>query len=135
MATIGTFTRNEDGTFQGSIRTLSLNTKVRFVPATSGQREGPGPARLRGQRHRVRGGLDQAHQGRAFAPTTRSSSTTRASPTPSSPAWSKLPTRTPSRWSGAAEPGLGGRPARKAGRRCFKAAPERERGPCAPAAG
>ena len=32
MATIGTFTRNQDGTFQGSIRTLSLNTKVRFVP-------------------------------------------------------------------------------------------------------
>ena len=27
MATIGTFTRNQDGTFQGSIRTLSLNTK------------------------------------------------------------------------------------------------------------
>ncbi len=33
MATIGTFTRNEDGTFQGSIKTLSLNTKVRFVPS------------------------------------------------------------------------------------------------------
>ncbi len=33
MATIGTFTRNEDGIFQGSIKTLSLNTKVRFVPA------------------------------------------------------------------------------------------------------
>ncbi|WP_237480291.1 DUF736 domain-containing protein [Lichenibacterium dinghuense] len=32
MATIGTFTRNQDGTFQGSIRTLTLNTKVRFVP-------------------------------------------------------------------------------------------------------
>ena len=35
MATIGTFTRNQDGTFQGSIRTLSLNTKVRFVPSPS----------------------------------------------------------------------------------------------------
>ena len=33
MATIGTFTRNEDGIFQGSIKTLSLNTKVRFVPS------------------------------------------------------------------------------------------------------
>ena len=32
MATIGTFTRNQDGTFQGSIRTLTLNTKVSFVP-------------------------------------------------------------------------------------------------------
>ena len=33
MATIGTFTCNEDGIFQGSIKTLSLNTKVRFVPS------------------------------------------------------------------------------------------------------
>lgn len=41
MATIGTFTRSEDGTFQGSIRTLSLNTKVRFVPATPDSEKAP----------------------------------------------------------------------------------------------
>ena len=41
MATIGTFTRNEDGTFQGSIKTLSLNTKVRFVPATPDSEKAP----------------------------------------------------------------------------------------------
>jgi uncharacterized protein (DUF736 family) len=32
MAQIGTFTRSEDGSFTGSIRTLRLNAKVRFVP-------------------------------------------------------------------------------------------------------
>ena len=41
MATIGTFTRNEDGIFQGSIKTLSLNTKVRFVPATPDSEKAP----------------------------------------------------------------------------------------------
>ena len=39
MATIGTFTRNEDGIFQGSIKTLSLNTKVRFVPSPASDSE------------------------------------------------------------------------------------------------
>ena len=39
MATIGTFTRNDDGIFQGSIKTLSLNTKVRFVPAPASDSE------------------------------------------------------------------------------------------------
>ena len=32
MAQIGTFTRIEDGSFSGAIRTLRLNAKVRFVP-------------------------------------------------------------------------------------------------------
>ena len=33
MAQIGTFTRVEDGSYAGTIRTLSLNIKLRFVPA------------------------------------------------------------------------------------------------------
>ncbi|MGQ9370692.1 DUF736 domain-containing protein [Azospirillum sp. ST 5-10] len=33
MAQIGTFTRNDDGSFAGTIRTLTLNIKARFVPA------------------------------------------------------------------------------------------------------
>ena len=33
MAQIGTFTRGEDGTLSGTIRTLSLNVKARFVPS------------------------------------------------------------------------------------------------------
>ena len=41
MATIGTFTRNEDGIFQGSIKTLSLNTKVRFVPSPTDSEKAP----------------------------------------------------------------------------------------------
>ena len=33
MAQIGTFTRGEDGSYTGSIRTLRLNARVRFAPA------------------------------------------------------------------------------------------------------
>ncbi|MGN8024337.1 DUF736 domain-containing protein [Phyllobacterium sp. 22229] len=33
MAQIGTFTRNDDGSFAGVIKTLNLNIKARFVPA------------------------------------------------------------------------------------------------------
>ena len=32
MAVIGTFTKSKDGGWEGSIRTLSMTTKVRFVP-------------------------------------------------------------------------------------------------------
>ena len=33
MAQIGTFTRTEDGSYTGTIKTLSLNIKARLVPA------------------------------------------------------------------------------------------------------
>jgi uncharacterized protein (DUF736 family) len=39
MAQIGTFTRDEDGSFTGTIRTLSLNIKARIVPAEPSQNE------------------------------------------------------------------------------------------------
>jgi uncharacterized protein (DUF736 family) len=39
MAQIGSFTRGEDGTFAGTIRTLSLNVKARFIPAESSENE------------------------------------------------------------------------------------------------
>ena len=39
MAQIGTFNRGEDGSYTGTIRTLSLNIKVRFVPAEPSQNE------------------------------------------------------------------------------------------------
>ena len=39
MAQIGTFTRGEDGSYIGTIKTLSLNIKVRFVPAEPSQNE------------------------------------------------------------------------------------------------
>ncbi|HYD65749.1 DUF736 domain-containing protein [Azospirillum sp.] len=32
MAQIGSFTRSDDGSFAGTIKTLTLNIKVRFVP-------------------------------------------------------------------------------------------------------
>ena len=41
MATIGTFTRNENG-FTGSVKTLNLNVKaVKFVPAEGENESGP----------------------------------------------------------------------------------------------
>ena len=39
MAQIGNFTRGEDGVYTGSIKTLSLNVKARFIPAESSQNE------------------------------------------------------------------------------------------------
>jgi uncharacterized protein (DUF736 family) len=39
MAQIGTFIRVEDGSFTGTIKTLSLNVKARLLPAESSQSE------------------------------------------------------------------------------------------------
>ena len=39
MAQIGAFTRSDDGTFNGTIRTLTLNIRARFVPAESSHNE------------------------------------------------------------------------------------------------
>ncbi len=36
MAQIGTFTRNDDGSYAGTIKTLTLNIKARFVPDREG---------------------------------------------------------------------------------------------------
>lgn len=41
MAQIGTFTRSDDGSFTGTIRTLTLNIKVRFVPAEKDSDKSP----------------------------------------------------------------------------------------------
>ena len=39
MAQIGTFTRAEDGSYTGIIKTLSLNIKARFLPAEPSENE------------------------------------------------------------------------------------------------
>ena len=39
MAQIGSFTRSEGGTLNGTIRTLSLNVKARFVPTEPSSNE------------------------------------------------------------------------------------------------
>ena len=41
MANIGTFTKAEDGTLNGTIKTLQLNTKAKFVPARRDQQRRP----------------------------------------------------------------------------------------------
>ena len=40
MANIGTFTADKDG-FTGTLRTLTLNVKVRFVPNDKGSENAP----------------------------------------------------------------------------------------------
>jgi uncharacterized protein (DUF736 family) len=42
MAIIGTFTRTEDGKFTGSIKTLTLSSKLQFVPETNKNSNHPG---------------------------------------------------------------------------------------------
>ena len=42
MATIGTFSRTDNGNYAGSVKTLTLNVKsVKFVPAESDNQNGP----------------------------------------------------------------------------------------------
>jgi uncharacterized protein (DUF736 family) len=41
MAQIGTFSRGEDGSFTGVIRTLRLNAKIRFVPTDKDNDKAP----------------------------------------------------------------------------------------------
>ena len=42
MATIGTFTQNENGAgFTGAVKTLTLNAKAKFVPSEGDSERGP----------------------------------------------------------------------------------------------
>ncbi|CAO3425561.1 DUF736 domain-containing protein [Azospirillum doebereinerae] len=41
MAQIGTFTRNDDGSYTGIIKTLTLTIKARFVPAEKDSEKSP----------------------------------------------------------------------------------------------
>ena len=41
MANIGTFTKAEDGTLNGTIKTLQLNTKAKFVPLDATEQRRP----------------------------------------------------------------------------------------------
>ena len=42
MATIGTFTKNENGAgFTGAVKTLTLNVKAKFVPSEGESERGP----------------------------------------------------------------------------------------------
>ena len=41
MANIGTFTKAEDGTLNGTIKTLQLNTKAKFSPLDATSNGGP----------------------------------------------------------------------------------------------
>ena len=95
MATIGTFTKTENG-YNGSIETLSMKaTKVTFVPAEKTGEKGPD--------YRVKAG--NVEIGAAWAQTSKKGGNpylTRASSRPSMPTWSNRTASTFS--SGRANP-------------------------------
>ena len=41
MATIGTFTKTANGEFTGTVKTLTLNVKAKFVPSEGESERGP----------------------------------------------------------------------------------------------
>lgn len=41
MANLGTFTKAEDGSFTGTLRTLTLNAKVKIIPVSGGKENAP----------------------------------------------------------------------------------------------
>jgi Protein of unknown function (DUF736) len=87
MATIGTFTKTENG-FTGTVKTLSLNVKtVKFVPVEGDSERGPDFRIFRVQRILVRPG--RRPPARRSANISPSSWTIRASPRQSMPAWSR----------------------------------------------
>jgi len=105
MATIGTLTRDEDGIFEGSIKTLSLNTKVRFVPAPASDSVKVricAPTRATTASSSGLPGPSAPRRGRGLI--IRPSSTTPRSRPRSMPAWSRPPSPTPTAWSEAADP-------------------------------
>ncbi|MBM6595363.1 DUF736 domain-containing protein [Microvirga pudoricolor] len=41
MATIGTFTKSDNGSFNGAVKTLALNVKAKIVPADKANEQAP----------------------------------------------------------------------------------------------
>ena len=64
MANIGTFTADKDG-FTGTLRTLTLNVKVKLVPNDKGQQRERPRLPPPGRRPRHRRGVEQDQRGRA----------------------------------------------------------------------
>ena len=62
MATIGTFTKHDNGSFTGAVKTLSLNVKATITPGREGQRQGPRLPHLR-RLDRVRRRLEEDLRG------------------------------------------------------------------------
>ena len=109
MAQIGTFTRGEDGSYTGTIKTLSINIKVRFVPAQPSQNE---------KAPDLRAPAGDVEIGEAWKRTSKENTVyhlvklddppSRRRSTPTSPR-SKAATR----WSGRADPTRARRPRRR----------------------
>ena len=100
MAQIGTFTRAEDGSYTGTIKTLSLNIKARFLPADpSGNEKAPslrimaGNVEIGAAWQRTSKDNTVYHSVKLDAPPSRR----RFTPTSS-------PSTTATRWSGRADP-------------------------------
>ena len=82
MANIGTFTKAEDGTLNGIIKTLQLNTKAKFSPLDATSNGGPDFRIFAGN---VEIGAAWKRCRSRTAPTSRSSWTIRASRLRSTP--------------------------------------------------
>jgi hypothetical protein len=67
MANIGTFTADKDG-FTGTLRTLTLNVKVKLVPNDKGDNENAPDFRLQAAGPRHRRGVEEDQRGRAALP-------------------------------------------------------------------
>ena len=67
MANIGTFTAQNDG-FAGTVRTLTLNVKVKLVPNDKGDSEKAPDFRVQAASHDIGGGVEEDQRGRAGLP-------------------------------------------------------------------
>ena len=67
MANIGTFTAEKDS-FTGTVRTLTLNVKVKFVPNDKGESENAPDYRIRRRQLRNRRSVEESQQGGAALP-------------------------------------------------------------------
>jgi hypothetical protein len=94
MAQIGSFTRSEDGTLNGTIKTLTLDLKARFVPADANTNDKAPALRLLAGSIEI--GAACAGPPRTTPPIMRSSSTTRPSRRPSTPTLSTATAASPS---------------------------------------
>jgi len=102
MATIGSFTKGENGSgFTGSVKTLTLNVKAKFVPTEGESERGPDYRIIAGPSVEF-GAPGRKPPARPAANISPSSWTIRASPPRSTPAWSRPRTAASTTSSGPA---------------------------------
>jgi uncharacterized protein (DUF736 family) len=102
MAQIGTFTRAEDGSYTGTIKTLSLNIKARFLPADPSENEKAPNLRVLAGNVEIGAAWQRTSKDNAVYHSVKLDDP--SFPAPITPTLSRSMTAT--RWSGRADPGL-----------------------------